>query len=65
MLEHKNHSEGFEGLSFADQARSLNTTILNLEKEILAHKRRSAQENKEDSTFKYIEQLKNLIERLN
>jgi len=64
MLEHKNHTEDFEGLSFAEQAKSLNATILNLEKAIIAHKRRAEQENKEDATLKYVEQLKRLIERL-
>lgn len=64
MLEHKNHSEDFEGLTFAEQAKSLNTTVMNLEKAIFAHKRRAFEEGKEDSTYKYVEQLKKLIEKI-
>ena len=64
MREHKNHSEDFEGLTFAEQAKSLNASVINLKKGILAHKRRASEEDKEDASSKYVEQLKKLVEKL-
>lgn len=64
MPAHKNDTDFFAELSYAEQASSLNSQILNLKSQILAHQRKAIELNKEDSTGKFLTQLQNLISEL-
>ena len=63
---HGKDKDAFEKLSYSQQASSLNTQILLLEKGIKAHLRKGATEDKDVTTSKdkYLLQLKKLITNL-
>ena len=64
MPAHHNNENNFYELSYSQQASSLTSQINNLKKEILAHKKTAEQLGKEDSTYKFIEQLEQMISEL-
>ncbi len=64
MKAHQNNTKTFDELTYAEQSKSLNATILFLKSAILAHKRRAILEQKEDSTCKFIAQLEKLAQEL-
>jgi len=64
---HGINEKTFEELSYADQARSLNANILDLERALNAHLRKTLakEKNVKEVKEKYILQLKRLINGLN
>lgn len=63
---HRSDTATFEELSFSDQAKSISAQILCLQKSIIAHLRRGAEENRNFQEIKLccISQLARLIDRL-
>lgn len=64
MPAHKNNTESFDGLTYAEQASSINSQIMNLKTEILAHRKKAKELDKEDSTEKFLVQLEKLVSDL-
>jgi len=66
MPAHKNHTEDFEGLTFAEQAKSINATMAYTTKAIRAHLRRASRENRNVSSTrdKCIRQISRLLQRI-
>jgi len=44
---HKGRTEDFEGLTFAEQAKSISADIINLERAVKAHARRGKEEGRD------------------
>ena len=67
MKSHKNNSQTFEELTYAEQASSISAQILALEKAMLAHERRAREENRDvaEKHTKLIEQVQNMLKRFN
>lgn len=61
MPAHKDDSEVFRALSYGEQASSLTSQVQNLKRQILAHREKALAEGKEDSTSKFLNQLKQLV----
>lgn len=66
MPAHKQHTEDFEGLTFAEQAKSINATMAYATKAIRAHLRRAARENRSVRPVhdKCIRQVRRLLQRI-
>ncbi len=61
---HKDGTASFEELTYAEQAKSINAVIIDLEKSIIANIRRAESEGKENPLPKRIQNLKDMISRL-
>jgi len=64
MKAHQNNTKNYDELTYASQARSITSTITNLEKAIKAHKREAGKLGKEDPTPKFAKRLKEIAKNL-
>ncbi len=67
MKEHKGHTKTFDELDFAEQAKSINATIINLSNSISAHVKRAGEidgKNSNETLLKCIGQCSRMIDRL-
>lgn len=66
MAAHKNHTEDFAGLTYSDQAKSINATLSTCGKAVRAHMRRASIEGREvaDVRAKCIRQVRRLLARI-
>lgn len=64
LRAHKDRTATFDGLDFAEQARSINAQMLNLEASIKANIKRAITEGHKNSKDKRIANLKDVIKRL-
>ena len=64
MKAHQNNSKDFEELSYSSQASAINAQLNNLEIQIKSNAKKAQTEGKENPIPKRIENLKNLITRL-
>jgi predicted RNase H-like HicB family nuclease len=62
---HKKHTKTFEEETYAEQAKTINAELQNLESAIKANIKRAIENGKENPKDKRIKNLQNLIERLN
>jgi hypothetical protein len=62
---HKDGTKDFDELNYAEQAKSINAQLLNLEHAIIANDRRAATENRERPLQKRIKNIEALALRLN
>jgi phage host-nuclease inhibitor protein Gam len=62
---HKNNTKTFDEESYAEQAKSINAEMRNLEKAIKANIRRAIKDKRENPKDKRIKNLQDMIERIN
>lgn len=61
---HKDNTVTFDELTYAEQAKSINAMMRNLENAIKANARRSIAEGRDNPIHKRIQNLKDMIRRL-
>ncbi len=66
VKRHKGDTETFEGLTFAEQAKSINAIINNLERSVRAHVRKARAEGRDPQVAlqKCADQIQRLLGRL-
>jgi len=61
---HQNETKNFEELEYAEQAKSINAQLLNLERAILANARRAKAENRDNPLTTRITNVEDMVLRL-
>ena len=63
---HQGDTKTFEELTFAEQAKSINISVVGLQRSVAAHLRRATQEGRDprDVRLKCVNQIQRLIDRL-
>ena len=63
---HKNDTQTFEGLSYAEQAKSISAQLVVLQRAVRAHTRRAEEEGRdpEETMLKCIGQVSRMLTRL-
>jgi hypothetical protein len=64
VKSHQNNTKTFDELDYAEQAKSISASVLSLEHLLLAHKKRAEEEKRDSPLQMNIEQIRNMLKRL-